>query len=206
MIQINNGYKDYYYLQEDGNIYNASNGNIIKPNEKHLYRLKQIDDTYKKVSVKTLYKTIYNKPFCEDNIEDLEGEQWKEIAGTEGYYLISNKGRIKSLQNYYAIILKPYYNQAGYQRVDIWQNGRRQNKLVHKLTAAAWLPMPPQMDYQLHHKNFQKDDNAAENLIYLLAADHIKIHSERNKKEYAEQQGSEPKRDNGCQRTDKQIE
>jgi hypothetical protein len=40
MIQINNGYKDYYYLQEDGNIYNASNGVIMKPDGKHLYRLK----------------------------------------------------------------------------------------------------------------------------------------------------------------------
>lgn len=40
MIQINNGYKDYYYLQEDGNIYNASNGVIMKPDKKHLYRLK----------------------------------------------------------------------------------------------------------------------------------------------------------------------
>lgn len=186
MIQINNGYKDYYYLQENGAIYDAAAGKILEPNDKHLYRLKQEDNTYKKVSIRTLYKALYNKPFSKDSIEDLEGEEWKEITGTDGYYLVSNMGRIKSLQNYNAIILKPYSNQNGYLRVDIIESGRRLSKLVHKLTAAAWLPMPPQMDYQLHHKDFDKRNNAAANLEYLSAADHIKKHTERNKKKDAE--------------------
>ena len=43
------------------------------------------------------YKDIYNKPFCKDNIKDLENEEWKEIRGTDSYYLISNMGRVKSL-------------------------------------------------------------------------------------------------------------
>ena len=143
MIQVNNGYEDYYYLQEDGAIYNAASGKLLEPDDKHLYRLKQKNKGYKKVSIRTLYKALYNKPFCYDDIEDLENEQWKEITGTDGYYLISNMGRIKSLQNYDAIILKPYSNQYGYQRVDIIEDGKRVSKLVHKLTAAAWLPMPP---------------------------------------------------------------
>lgn len=143
MIQINNGYADYYYLREDGTIYNAAAGKVLKPDSKRLYKLKCVDTGYKKVSARTLYKAIYNKPLCKDTIESLENEEWREITGTEGYYLISNMGRIKSLQNYNAIILKPYSNQHGYQRVDIIQEGKRQSKLVHKLTAAAWLPMPP---------------------------------------------------------------
>lgn len=143
MIQINNGYADYYYLKEDGSIYNAATGKLLKPDSKRLYKLKCKGEGHKKVSIRTLYKALYNKPFCHDTIEDLEHEEWKEIAGTEGYYLISNMGRIKSLQCYDAIILKPYSNQHGYQRVDIIQDGKRQSKLVHKLTAAAWLPMPP---------------------------------------------------------------
>lgn len=110
MIQINNGYEDYYYLKEDGTIYNAAAGQILEPDGKHLYRLKQKDKGYKKVSIRTLYRALYNKPFCKDTIEDLENEQWKEITGTDGYYLISNMGRVKSLQSYDAIILKPYSN------------------------------------------------------------------------------------------------
>ena len=146
MIQLNSGYEDYYYLREDGTIYNAATGKLLKPDSKRLYKLKLKDKGDKKVAVRTLYKALYNKPFCHDGIEDLENEQWKEITGTDGYYLISNMGRIKSLQKYDAIILKPYSNQHGYQRVDIVEAGTRVSKLVHKLTAAAWLPMPPQLD------------------------------------------------------------
>ena len=188
MIQLNNGYADYYYLKEDGTIYNAATGKLLKPDSKRLYKLRCKDNGYKKVSARTLYKALYNRPLCHDCIEDLENEQWKEITGTDGYYLISNMGRIKSLQNYDAIILKPYSNQHGYQRVDIIQDGKRQSKLVHKLTAAAWLPMPPQIDYQLHHKDFNKKNNAAANLEYLSAAAHAKKHSERNKQEDAKKQ------------------
>lgn len=200
MIQINNGYEEYYYLQEDGAIYDAAAGKLLEPDSRHLYRLKQKDNGYKKVSIRTLYKAVYNRPFCHDAIEDLEKEEWKEITGTDGYYLISNMGRVKSFQSYDAIILKPYSNQNGYLRVDIIQEGKRLSKLVHKLTAAAWLPMPPQMDYQLHHKDFDKRNNTADNLEYLSPADHAKKHSERNKKKDAkDEQSAKSEGDNGCQ-------
>lgn len=110
MIQVNNGYEEYYYLQEDGAIYNAASGKLLEPDDKHLYRLKQKNKGYKKVSIRTLYKAVYNRPFCHDAIESLENEEWKEITGTEGYYLISNMGRVKSFQSYNAVILKPYSN------------------------------------------------------------------------------------------------
>lgn len=202
--QLNNGYADYYYLLEDGTILNYNTGKIIKPDNRKMYRLKTKDGIYKKISIRQLYKAIYNKPLCCDNIQNLENEEWKEITGTDGYYLISNMGRVKSLQNYNAIILKPYSNQHGYQRVDIIQDGKRQSKLVHRLTAAAWLPMPPQMDYQLHHKDFNKENNAASNIQYLSAAEHTKIHLERSKMQDAKkQQSAEPKRDNSCESTNR---
>lgn len=200
MIQVNNGYEEYYYLQEDGAIYNAASGKLLEPDDKHLYRLKQKNKGYKKVSIRTLYKAVYNRPFCHDAIESLENEEWKEITGTEGYYLISNMGRVKSFQSYNAVILKPYSNQSGYLRVDIIEQGKRVSKLVHKLTAAAWLPMPPQMDYQLHHKDFDKQNNKLANLEYLSPADHAKKHSERNKKKNAkDKQSAKSEGDNSCQ-------
>lgn len=187
MKQINNGYEEYYYLLEDGTIYNADTDKLLKPDSKHLYKLKAKDKSYKKVSIRTLYKTLYNRPFSKDEIKNLDNEQWKEITGTDGYYYVSNKGRVKSLQGYEAIILKPYSNQHGYERVDIIEEGQRQSKLVHRLVAAAWLPAPQNIDYQLHHKDFNKSNNAADNLEFLSAAAHAKKHIEERSKEHGEE-------------------
>lgn len=49
----------------------------------------------------------YNKEYSIDTIENLNGEEWKEIDG-EGKYFISSCGRVKTYCGYYAKILKPY--------------------------------------------------------------------------------------------------
>ena len=176
MKQVNNGYADYYYLLKDGSIYNAKDNNTVRPDTKHLYRLKTIDNKTKKVSLKKLYKLVYNDVYCIDRIDNLDDETWKEIDDTDGLYYISNKGRIKSFQGYEAIILKTFNNASGYARVDIIEEGKRQTKLVHRLVAAAFLPFPKRLDMQLHHKDFNKSNNAADNLEWLTAAEHLKKH------------------------------
>ena len=40
----------------------------------------------------------YTLPFLNYQIEDLEGEQWCDIIGYDGIYLVSNLGRVKSYQ------------------------------------------------------------------------------------------------------------
>ena len=180
MKKINNGYADYYYLLENGSIYNAKYDTTIKPNKEHTFTLTTIDNKRKKVALKTLYKLVYNKPYCIDNIKNLDNEQWKEIDDTEGLYYVSNKGRIKSLQGYEAIILKSFSNKRNYIRVDIIQGGERQTRLIHRLVAAAFLGMPEKLEMQLHHKDFNKLNNAADNLEWLTTAEHRKIHKERN--------------------------
>lgn len=180
MKQINHNYANYYYLLEDGSLYNADTNQTLKPNIDHIYTLKTLDNKRKKVSLKTLYKLVYNKPFSRDNIENLDNEQWKEIDDTEHLYYISNKGRIKSLQGYETIILKPFNNQSGYARVDIIEAGRRQTKLIHRLVAAAFLPLPQKLNMQLHHKDFDKNNNAADNLQWLTPAIHYEKHKKYN--------------------------
>lgn len=178
MKQINHGYADYYYLLEDGRLYNSAADQLIKLSNRHSYVIRTIDNKRKKTSLKTLYKLVYNKPYSKDNIKNLDNEQWKEIEGTEGLYYVSNKGRVKSLQGYKAIILKSFNNQCGYARVDIVENGKRCTKLVHKLVAAAFLPLPQKLEMQLHHKDFNKDNNAADNLEWLTAAAHTEKHKQ----------------------------
>lgn len=179
MKQLNNGYADFYYLLEDGKIYNAAADKLIEADKQHLFYLKTKDKGFKKVSLNTLYRALYNKKFCIDEIEDLNGEEWKEIDDTKHLYYISNQGRVKSYKGYNAMLLKPYKNQGGYDRVDIIIGGKRQSKLVHRLVAAAFMPMPEKIDYQLHHKDFNKNNSAAANLEWLSAAEHAKKHAER---------------------------
>ena len=177
MKQINNGFAEYYYLSEDGLVFNSQTDGTIKPNKKHLYNLRDQEGHFKQITQRSLYKLVYKKNFCIDEIQNLDNEQWKEIHDTDQLYFVSNKGRIKSYKAYKAIVLKPYINQSNYDRVDIIQSGKRRSVLVHRLVAEAFLPLPDRLDMQLHHKDFDKHNNAADNLEWLTAAAHSKIHS-----------------------------
>lgn len=75
-------------------------------------------------------------------------EIWKDIKGYEGYYQISNKGRIKSLprfrkarNNYVSKekILKPAENSKGYFRVLLKTNNKNNRFFVHRLVAEHFL-------------------------------------------------------------------
>lgn len=182
MVNLIQPFKNCYYLCENGTIYNSETGKIIKPDKRHNFYLYTEAGTKKYISQMKLYRQLYNKEYCIDDTKNLEDEQWKEVTDTKGKYFVSNKGRIKSLQNYKAMILKPYINQGGYLRVDIDIEGSRRSILVHRLVAAAFLPLPERIDLQLHHKDFDKKNNAADNLEWLTAAAHGIKHRERNKK------------------------
>lgn len=192
MVQVNNGFKDYYYLKEDGTILNAATGKLLQPNKQHLFCLQTKDNHKRKIALSTLYKAVYNKKYCKDTVCDIDNEQWKDIEDTEGLYKVSDKGRIKSLQGYEAMILKPYNNKGGYARVDIIVEGKRQSKLVHRLVAAAFIEPPQKIDMQLHHKDFNKDNNAADNLCWMTIAEHAKTHAENNQKEGEEDRSTKP--------------
>lgn len=180
MKQVNNGYKDYYYLTEEGLIYNAESNSYIKPISNR-FNLKREDNTRYKISLKTLYNLVYNKNYCIDNTINLDNEIWKDIELTNGIYKISNYGRVKSFVGYEARILKPTKNKQGYFRVDIVQEKQRATKLIHRLVAAAFLMQPQSIDMQIHHKDFDNSNNNADNLQWLTPKQHKEIHLQRNK-------------------------
>ena len=49
MRKLNNGYCDYYYLTEDGKIYNENTGEYKEPNKDNRFVLMQLDGTRKKL-------------------------------------------------------------------------------------------------------------------------------------------------------------
>ena len=59
--------------------------------------------------------------FLNYQIEDLEGEEWRDVVGYDGIYLVSNLGRIKSYQREINMGVKALYRD--------WETDRKSTRL-----------------------------------------------------------------------------
>ena len=176
------GFMDCYYLDID-KIYNAKRKQYMTEVGEYRYKIRTKDGIAKSITIKEIYKRLYNKVFCIDDIERFEGEEFREVEGTEGNYLVSNYGRVISYISNHALILKPTITPKGYERLQITIEGQRYNKFVHSLVAAAWLGQPQSLEQEIHHKDFNQRNNNYTNLQYVYKNEHIKKHVERREKE-----------------------
>ena len=176
------GFMDCYYLDID-KIYNAKRKQDMTEVGEYRYKIRTKDGIAKSITIKEIYKRLYNKVFCIDDIERLEGEEFREVEGTEGNYLVSNYGRVISYISNHAMILKPTITPKGYERLQITIEGQRYNKFVHSLVAAAWLGQPQSLEQEIHHKDFNQRNNNYTNLQYVYKNEHVKKHVERREKE-----------------------
>lgn len=92
-------------------------------------------------------------------------EIWKDIQGYEGFYMVSNKGRVKSL-NYknsgHEQILKPKKHNFGYLQVQL-NSVENKTFTIHRLVAQAFIPNPLNLPL-VNHKDENKQNNCVENL------------------------------------------
>lgn len=185
---IGTEFEEYYYLLEDGTLYNSNTKHYLKEKQR-CFRLKTKDGKQKKISLKKLYQLVYNRNFCVDKIENLPDEEWKEIEETDGLYYISNKGRVKSYAGYTAIILKPSVKTKAqqYERVQILIHGEQQQVAVHRLVAFSFLDTPKNIAlYEVHHKDFDESNNDVNNLQWLTITEHRKLHAKLRKEKSAD--------------------
>lgn len=95
-------------------------------------------------------------------------EVWKEITGYEGYYRVSNFGRIESL-NYEGRgirrILKTHHSSQEYDKVALrnWSTGKQTTITVHRIVATHFIPNPENLP-QINHKDGDKYNNHVDNL------------------------------------------
>lgn len=90
-------------------------------------------------------------------------EEWKYIEDTDSKYSVSNFGKVRN--NATGVILKTYSKDKKfhYQKVDIFINGIRCRRKVHRLVAQSFLPNP--QNYRcINHKDENPMNNSVENL------------------------------------------
>ena len=107
-------------------------------------------------------------------------EIWCDVAGYEGYYQVSSKGRVRScartisvkpsskfptggLRTLKSVILKP--QGSPYSHVTLWKHKTYKHKDVHVLVAETFHGERP-LCLEACHKNGNKSDNRAVNLYW----------------------------------------
>lgn len=169
------GYDRRYIIYENGTIFDIEASQYIEESREHKVKLKDSDGKKRCVTLKKLYRKVFGKEYCIDSIENYRLEEWKPIAETDGKYLISNYGRLKSYCRYRAIIVKPYSNQYGYYRADIRRNGKRVTALIHRLVANAFVINDnPKDNDTVDHIDGDKHNNRASNLRWLSRSENTK--------------------------------
>lgn len=118
------------------------------------------------------------------SLSDLPNECWEDIYGYEGYYRVSNLGRVKSLErsvyrkdgglsNTKTIIKKQRLVKEGYLTVYLFDGLKYSNKLVHVLVGRHFIPNPGNKK-EINHKKGIKTDNRATELEWNTTSENIK--------------------------------
>lgn len=104
-------------------------------------------------------------------------EQWRSVPGFEGWYEVSDAGRVRSLprraihrKSTIAVagrIMVPVpQTRGGYLAVIICRNGQMKRERIHRLVAAAFIgPCPPGL--QVNHIDGNSTNNRPANLEYV---------------------------------------
>lgn len=102
-------------------------------------------------------------------------EEWRDVVGYEGLYLISSFGNIKSLHNNQVKDKGTFVTKCGYIRVELSKEGVNKKYPIHRLVAIAFLPNPENKP-QVNHINGIKVCNYLTNLEWVTQSEN-QIHA-----------------------------
>lgn len=111
--------------------------------------------------------------------------QWRDIAGYEGLYQVSDDGKIRNAKR--RRFLRPNIKKTGYAQVTLCKEGVCAYYSVHRIVASAFLANPCGLP-QVNHKNGVKTDNRVANLEWCDAAE-----NQRHRRQVLGQMGENQK-------------
>lgn len=133
-------------------------------------------------------------------------EVWKDIEGYEGFYQVSNYGRVKSLDRIVQMrrggktldmhikerIRRQVKSRDGYYGVQLIKGCKEKTIKVHRLVAVAFLDNPDGLP-EVNHIDGNKENNRVENLEWCTHGHNIR-HAIRTGLIKAENRGSNRKK------------
>lgn len=115
---------------------------------------------------------------------DYENEEWRDVVGYEGYYQVSDMGRVRSVDRIDSIsrhvsermmTLSP--DRGGYMKVKLYKEGKDKKVFVHRLVLAAFIGEIP-FGYECNHISGMKSNNCLGNLEYCTRSENT-LHAYR---------------------------
>lgn len=104
----------------------------------------------------------------------MKTETWKPVVGYEGWYKVSDRGRVCRIKAYNTTrvgrILRPIKDKDGYYLVDLYKEGVRKHCKVHRLVLMAFAGFP-EPGQEGNHKNGIKSDNYPDNLEWVTKSE-----------------------------------
>jgi hypothetical protein len=88
-------------------------------------------------------------------------EKWKDVVGYEGHFMVSENGKVKSLNRIYIRSdgtkypikgkdLTPFISNVGYTRISLRSKGKQVKYSIHRLVAEAFIPKENGRDFVNH--------------------------------------------------------
>ena len=104
---------------------------------------------------------------------------WKPVKGFEGFYEVSNRGSIRSVdrvinnRKYKGRVMSKQISSNGYQTVQLYNNGRYKKFLIHRLVAESFL-LNPENKRCVNHIDGIKINNNLDNLEWVTHSENAK--------------------------------
>ena len=100
---------------------------------------------------------------------ELANERWRDIAGYDGVYQVSDLGRVRSHKSGEWKVMMAIKNSKGYLFVNLYKYGNIKHFLVHRLVAQAFIENDDETKTQINHIDECKQNNRLWNLEYCTA-------------------------------------